>query len=454
LQRATIVSRVPPEGRHAMAAMHEASGVEQLTVPGCEILRPLNEGGMGRVYLARQGALKRLVCVKVLSIPDGEDADLCRSRFHREAELLASVSHPHILSIFDFGTSDSGLPFLVTEYIEGGDLRRLMTPGRPMPVDQARSILLQVGEALSYLHARGILHRDLKPENILMSTDTLVKVGDLGIAVLQEQAGILTRSDRGMGTVGYVSPEQHYALKVDGRTDQYSLAALSYELLTGRRPLGLFPPPSRSNPRLSQELDAAILRGLSEEAKDRYPSVRDFLTALDRGLLTPPSRARKRALAVAAAFAVLSSAAGLAWVLGPGSRTDAGIEPRPAKPDPADPRPSKHPPTANPIPPGAAKAAKEPPETAPEPSREFRRLVELRAYSIWDRSGRPTGRAGAAVEVKNWLEAERQIRDAVRARAYQIWERQGRPTGAAGEAVREKNLRSAEAELLRETEEE
>ena len=80
------------------------------TIPGCEILRPLNEGGMGRVYLARQQALKRLVCVKVLSIPDGEDADLCRSRFSREAELLASVSHPHILSIFDFGTtSDSGL---------------------------------------------------------------------------------------------------------------------------------------------------------------------------------------------------------------------------------------------------------------------------------------------------------------------------------------------------------
>jgi hypothetical protein len=87
-------------------------------------------------------------------------------------------------------------------------------------------------------------------------------------------------------------------------------------------------------------------------------------------------------------------------------------------------------------------------------SREFTRLVELRAYSIWHRSGRPTGPAGDAVELKNWLEAERQIRDEVATRAYHIWERQGRPTGAAGEAVWEKNLRSAEAELLRETEEE
>jgi eukaryotic-like serine/threonine-protein kinase len=422
-----------------MSAMHEASGVIAPTVPGCEILRPLNEGGMGRVYLARQEALKRLVCVKVLSIPDGEDADLCRSRFNREAELLACVSHPHILSIFDFGTtSDTGLPFLVTEYIEGGDLRRLMTPGQPMPVGQARSILLQVGEALAHLHTKGILHRDLKPENILMPTDSLVKVGDLGIAVLQDEAGVLTRSDRGLGTIGYVSPEQHYALKVDERTDQYSLAALSYELLTGRRPLGLFPPPSRSNPRLSRELDAAILRGLAEEPKDRFPSVRDFVAALDHGLLSPPWTARKRSLAVAASFAALFSAAGLAWVLGFGSTRGARIEPGPAHTDPVPPLPKK--------------AGDETPAKIPERSREFTRLVELRAYLIWHRSGRPMGPAGEAVKEKNWLEAERQIGDEVAARAYQIWERQGRPTGPAGESVREKNFREAEAELLQETE--
>jgi eukaryotic-like serine/threonine-protein kinase len=436
-----------------MSAMHEASGVEAPTVPGCEILGPLNEGGMGKVYLARQTALKRLVCVKVLAIPDGEDADLCRSRFNREAELLASVSHPHILSIFDFGTtSGSGLPFLITEYIEGGDLRRFMTPGQPMPVDRARSILLQVGEALAYLHSKGILHRDLKPENILMPTDSLVKVGDLGIAVLQEEAGVLTRSLRGMGTVGYVSPEQQYGLKVDERTDQYSLAALSYELLTGRRPLGLFPPPSRSNPRLSRAVDAAILRGLSEEPKDRFPSVRDFVAALDRGLLAPPWRARKRFLALVASFAVLFSAAGLALVLGFGSNMGAGIEPGPAQPDPAQPDRATDRPAADPVPPRAGKAANEPGAMTAEPSREITRLVELRAYWIWDRSGRPTGPAGEAVKEKNWLEAERQIRDEVGARAYQIWERQGRPTGTAGESIREINLRSAEAELLRETE--
>lgn len=415
-----------------MSATHETTGVDAPAIPGCEILRLLKEGGMGRVYLARQKALKRLVCVKVLAIPAGEDADLWRSRFNREAELLASVSHPRILSIFDFGTtSDTGLPFLVTEYIERGDLRRVMSPGQPMAVGPARSILHQVGEALTYLHSRGILHRDLKPENILMPTDTMVKVGDLGIAVLQGEAGLLTGSARGLGTIGYVSPEQQYALKVDERTDQYSLAALSYELLAGRRPLGLFPPPSRTNPRLSREVDAVILRGLSEEPRDRFPSVGEFSTALDRALAAPSWRARGRAVAAAFAIAAVIAAGSLIWSHVFGSGRDAGIGPAP----PAGP-------------------ASGPIAKAPERSEEFTRLVELRAYVIWDRSGRPTGQAGEAVKDKNWLEAERQIREEVGDRAYRIWEKQGRPIGAAGESVRERNVRAAEAELLRETEEE
>jgi serine/threonine protein kinase len=405
-----------------MSAIHEASGVDALTILGYEILRPIKEGGMGRVYLARQKALNRPVCIKVLSIPEGEDPELCRYRFNREAELLASVCRPHIQSILDFGaTSGSGLPFLVTEFIEGGDLRGSMTAGRPMPVDQARSVLLQVGEALTNLHTKGILHRVLKPENILKPTDSLVKVGDLGIAVMQGEAGVLTRSFCGMGTVGYVSPEQQYALKVDERTDQYSLAALSYELLTGRRPLGLFPPPSRWNPRLSREVDAAILRGLSEEPKDRFPSIRDFVAALDRGLLSPPWRARKLSLTLASLFMVLCSAVGLGLVLGFGSKMDARIGPAPLVP--AQPERAKDRPGMGPVAPHPKEAAKEPRVKTPERSKAFTRLVELRAYAIWVREGRPTGPAGEAVKVKNWLEAERQIGDEVAVRAYHMWER-------------------------------
>src|SRR3982751_2339297 len=123
-----------------MSAAHGTSEALTPTIPGYEVEKLLGVGGMGKVYLARQQTLKRLVCVKVLSIPDGEDADLCRARFNREAELLASVSHPHILSVFDYGTTaDANLPFLVTEYIEGGDLRKHMSAGKPMPVERARS---------------------------------------------------------------------------------------------------------------------------------------------------------------------------------------------------------------------------------------------------------------------------------------------------------------------------
>jgi serine/threonine protein kinase len=432
-----------------MSIMHGTSAADASPVHGYEILQSLNEGGMGKIYLARQHALNRLVCVKVLSIPAGEDPDLCRTRFCREAELLASVSHPHILSIFDFGTTaDVGLPYLVVEYIEGGDLRRRMISGQPMPVDQAQLIVRQVGDALTFLHSKGILHRDLKPENILMPTESLVKVGDFGIAVLQEAAGTLTQSERGMGTVGYVSPEQHYGLKVDERTDEYSLAAVSYELLTGRRPLGVFQPASRLNSRLTAELDAVLFRGLAEEPKDRFPSVQEFVTAFERAVEPGPRHARLLRFAPAGLSVALLAVAALAWIHGvaPKPRVMGGpsrvVAAPPALPDLASPLHAG-------VEPRSSALAPKPPQRSPE----LTRLIELRAYTIWANSGRPTGKAGESVKVKNWIEAERQIQNEVKARAFKFWDAQGRPTGPAGEAVRQKNMRAAEAKLLKETEE-
>jgi hypothetical protein len=415
-------------------------------VPGYEILETLTEGGMGTIYLARQQALNRLVCVKVVSIPAGEDAETCRSRFCREAELLASVSHPHILSIFDFGaTADLGLPFLVTEYIEAGDLRRRMRPGQAMSKGDVRSIVIQIGEALELLHSKGILHRDLKPENVLMPTDSLVKLGDFGIAVMEDQAGLLTHSICGMGTIGYVSPEQQYGLKVDERTDQYSLAALCYELLTGRRPLGSFPPPSRLNRQLNPRLDAVVLRGLAEEPKNRFDTVREFVAAFDRALAAPRTRARTLPLAFAGVIAILLIWAALARLAAPGPKRAIAAARGPAVAGA---------PAVGPVTPESAAKSRLPAVKTPERSDDFQQLVKLRSYKIWAEHGRPIGQAGDAVRDKNWLEAERQMLDEVKARAFKIWQQQGCPTAEAGEAVRAKNMRAAEAQLLKETEEE
>ena len=438
-----------PKGRNAMSAMHRTSGMDACPVQGFEIIRTLNEGGMGKIYLARQHALNRLVCVKVVSIPEGEDAEQCRSRFCREAELLASASHPHILSIFDFGTtSDLGLPYLVTEYIEGGDLRRRMTAGESAPIAFARSILHQVGDALTYLHNKGIVHRDLKPENILMPTESLAKVGDFGIAVLQDKVGVLTESAIGMGTVGYVAPEQQYGLKVDARADQYSLAALGYELLTGRRPLGLFPPPSRVNFELSQEVDRVILKGLAEEPKNRFASVQDFATALDSALADSSNRAwllHRGAVLLVLSLLVLAA---LGWFFQ--SSRPGGIVANAGKQHPVAPNRQ----AAPPIPGSATATPAEPPSMSVEQSADYKWLVEKRAYMIWIGRGRPIGLAGEAVREQNWHEAERQIANEVKTRAFQFWDKQGRPTGPAGEAVSAKNMRAAAAALHKETEEE
>ena len=283
----------------------------------------------------------------------------------------------------------ANLPFLVTEYIEGGDLRRRMSAGKPMPVDRVRSLLLQIGEALEFLHGRGIIHRDLKPENVLLPTELLSKVGDFGLAVVQDSAGTLTRSGRGLGTVGYVSPEQQYGLKVDERADQYSLAALGYELLTGRRPLGRFLPPSRLNPALSPDLDAVILRGLAEEPRARYPSVREFVTAVERHLHSSRRSKIGLRLAVLAVVALWIMAAGMKAMVGRGSREDQAGASAGGQPVPSPGRPEAQP---QELPPAKNQA-----EAAPSPaarSAEFKRLTELRAYRIWNEAGRPEGKSG------------------------------------------------------------
>ena len=273
-------------------------------------------------------------------------------------------------------------------------------------------------------------------------------MGDFGLAVMQDKAGLLTRSRRGLGTPGYVSPEQQYGLKIDERTDQYSLAALTYELLTGRRPLGQFLPPSRHNVQLPRELDLALLRGLAEEPRDRYPSVGAFLTAFEQSLTSSPRTGLGRRLAVTGLLIILLGVAGAAAFVafGPGKNAP-GVGRDWPEPNPAA-RPGAHSVQT----PAEQKAAGAEPGPAPR-SPEFTKLTQLRAYRIWVEGGRPTGQAGEAVKEKNWLEAEKQVDAEVETRAFQFWERQGRPVGPEGEAASKKNRHIAEIQLLQEEDE-
>ena len=295
-------------------------------VPGYAIDRLIGLGGMGEVYLARQGALDRLVALKFLGREAGDASEEDEARFRREAELMARASHPNIATIFDFGRC-GGRAYLVMEYVEGGDLRARMTPDRPMPLGAVRSILGPIVEAVRYLHSLGIVHRDLKPENILMLRGETPKVSDFGLSALGFAAGL----DRPMGTPGYVAPEQQYGLSVDDRADQFSLAALGYEMATGRRPLGRFPPPSSLNPKVGPAFEAALLRGLSEDPADRFATVVELGEALDRGL-AGARRPPRIGGPLAASIATLAGAS--AWIFSVAT-TSKTSTPRPLAPPPA-----------------------------------------------------------------------------------------------------------------------
>jgi serine/threonine protein kinase len=368
-------------------------------IRGYEVLERLGKGSMGEVYLARQLALGRLVAIKFLMPEGGADPEHDLARFRREAELMAKISHPNVIPIHDFGEAD-GRPYLVMEYVAGGDLRRRMPAGRAMPIDEVRRIVLPVGEALAYLHRQEIIHRDLKPENILLQDDEHPRVADFGIAVLRAGAGSLTRTGRGLGTLGYVAPEQQYSLKVDERADQYSLAALAYEMLTGHLPLGVFKPPSQLNPRLGPEVDAVLLRSLQESPTNRFATIREFTAALDRCLATTPSSGRSgwRKLAWAGLGLLVVAGAISAYVAWPSVHVTAPPQGPQTVPRQADAAGT-----------GSASPGGNTAPAAPDSLSE--KLKQLRARKIWESRGSPTGPAGEAVKDEIWHEAERRLYD-------------------------------------------
>lgn len=197
------------------------------------IERPLGSGGMASVFLAVDDAGQR-VALKLMNAALKDQPDFV-ARFANEARATASLRHRNIVSVFDAGEAD-GQYFMATEFVDGGTVADLLAKLRELPPALAAEVVLQVLEGLDHAHSRGIVHRDLKPENLLISSGGVVKIADFGIARVVASDTRLTSTGMLIGTVGYMSPEQARGVKVDPRSDLFSLGIILYELLTGRNP--------------------------------------------------------------------------------------------------------------------------------------------------------------------------------------------------------------------------
>jgi hypothetical protein len=208
-----------------------------------EILSPLGAGGMGEVYRARDPRLGRDVAIKVV-LSSAADDPLVQERFEREARAVAALAHPNILALFDVGTTDEGITFVVTELLQGETLRHRLAPGAPLPVRRALEYAAQVAQGLATAHERGIVHRDLKPENLFLTEDGRVKILDFGIAhwdqrgpdAASEMTVAATQPGAFIGTPAYVSPEQAEGGVPTPRSDVFSLGIVLHEMLSGRNP--------------------------------------------------------------------------------------------------------------------------------------------------------------------------------------------------------------------------
>jgi formylglycine-generating enzyme required for sulfatase activity/serine/threonine protein kinase len=265
------------------------------------ILKKLGAGGMGTVYLAEDGEIRRRVALKVPHF-DADDGPEVIQRFRREAQVAGAIDHPHICPIYDVG-EDHGSPFLVMPYIEGTPLANRIDPERPWPVPQAVSLVRQMALAIEVMHQKGIIHRDLKPANVMIRTSGEPVLMDFGLARASSQR--LTHTGQAMGTPAYMSPEQVLGdpAGMGPATDVYSLGVILYQLLTGVLPFegpmvavygqilhGTPLPPSKRRSELPAALDALCLKALAKKATERYASMTAFAQRLqeymDQSLLT------------------------------------------------------------------------------------------------------------------------------------------------------------------------
>jgi len=274
---------------HQVASIGEYSGLELMA-----------RGGMGEIYKALHPSLNRVVAIKVLSAYFKDDSDFNR-RFAREAQMMATLKHPNIIDIYDYGEQD-GLPYIVMEYLSGETLSQVLKNRTRLSLDESLPLLRDLASALDYAHAQGIIHRDIKASNVIIEPLSTMNgtrthraiLMDFGIAHSRHDHTRLTMTGDILGTAEYISPEQiHGEIELDGRADQYSLAVLAYIMITGKKPfernntwatvkahIEELPPDPRDSVSMPEASAKALMKALAKKPDDRFATSGEFIKAL------------------------------------------------------------------------------------------------------------------------------------------------------------------------------
>ncbi|MDP1590931.1 MAG: protein kinase, partial [Prosthecobacter sp.] len=261
----------------------------QALMPGYTIEKLLGRGGMGAVYRGVQTNLDRPVAIKILPPGVEKEDPSFAERFKSEARLMAKLSHPAVVGVYDFGTNAAGQLYFAMEYVDGSDVSQMIAAQGKLPPEHALAITAHVCDALQAAHELGIVHRDIKPANVLLNMKGQVKVADFGLAKVEDpgQHG-LTKTGYAMGTPDFVAPEAlMLGTAIDGRADLYAVGVMLYQMLTGNVPRGAFRPASVLVPGIDPRFDAIIMKAMQHDRSDRHQSAAELRRELDVILTVP-----------------------------------------------------------------------------------------------------------------------------------------------------------------------
>jgi len=346
---------------------------------------------MGIVYLAKDPLIGRLVALKTIRPAQHADDDETKEfqqRFLREAQAAGILNHPAIVTVHDIGQDESsGVMFIAMEYVEGSNMKEVLSQGRPLTFEQVAEIIAQVGDALDFAHSKGIVHRDVKPANIILLEGMRAKITDFGIAKIASGVSNLTSTGQFLGTPNYMAPEQIKGAPVDGRTDIFALGICLYECLTRRKPFGgdslksisykivhePFPPLLEINPQIPEGYEDIVAKCLAKDPAKRYQRARDLATNL-RAVIRGERPVHVEPM-VAEETIVTRHNDKIPTVEIPFPEAESG----------------DHPLGTNPVPVAAPAAAKAPPKKTKAPSQPLgvavkRTLTNVRALPMWRRS--------------------------------------------------------------------